>query len=115
MELVHRVTRHLENVEVKSFEGLAVDFVQKCDAKVMIRGVRPLTDIAAEFTMMMANRQLDPDIEISRINRWQERPAWKKASSYIIARAKKVCHTPVRFVHRPVSMEERVGEHDGAT
>jgi pantetheine-phosphate adenylyltransferase len=29
----------------------------------MIRGVRPLTDIAAEFTMMMANRQLDPTIE----------------------------------------------------
>jgi pantetheine-phosphate adenylyltransferase len=29
----------------------------------MIRGVRPLTDIAGEFTMMMANRQLDPDIE----------------------------------------------------
>ena len=29
----------------------------------MVRGVRPLTDIAAEFTMMMANRQLDPEIE----------------------------------------------------
>ena len=63
MELVHRVTSHLENVEVKSFEGLAVDFVQKCDAKVMIRGVRPLTDIAAEFTMMMANRQLNDELE----------------------------------------------------
>ena len=63
MELVHRVTSHLENVEVKSFEGLAVNFVQKCDAKVMIRGVRPLTDIAAEFTMMMANRQLNDELE----------------------------------------------------
>ena len=63
MELVHRVTSHLENVEVKSFEGLAVDFVQRCDAKVMIRGVRPLTDIAAEFTMMMANRQLNDELE----------------------------------------------------
>jgi pantetheine-phosphate adenylyltransferase len=29
----------------------------------MIRGVRPLTDIAAEFTMTMANRRLDPDME----------------------------------------------------
>lgn len=63
MDLVHRVTSHLKNVEVKSFEGLAVDFVQKCDAKVMIRGVRPLTDIAAEFTMMMANRQLNDELE----------------------------------------------------
>ena len=63
MDLVHRVTSHLKNVEVKSFEGLAVNFVQKCDAKVMIRGVRPLTDIAAEFTMMMANRQLNDELE----------------------------------------------------
>ena len=55
--------RHLGNVEVKTFEGLAVDFVSSCDAQVMLRGVRPLTDIAAEFTMMMANRQLNADLE----------------------------------------------------
>ena len=63
MDLVTRVTSHLDNVEVKSFEGLAVNFVKACDAKVMIRGVRPLTDIAAEFTMMMANRALNDDLE----------------------------------------------------
>jgi phosphopantetheine adenylyltransferase len=32
-------------------------------ARVMVRGVRPLTDLAAEFTMMMANKHLDPGIE----------------------------------------------------
>ena len=32
-------------------------------ARVMVRGIRPLTDIAGEFTMMMANQQLDPEIE----------------------------------------------------
>lgn len=63
MELVYRVTSHLKNVDVRSFEGLAVNFVSKCEAKVMIRGVRPLTDIAAEFTMMMANRALNDDLE----------------------------------------------------
>lgn len=63
MELVCRVTHSLGNVEVRSFAGLAVDFVRDCDARVMVRGVRPLTDIAAEFTMMMANRKLDPGIE----------------------------------------------------
>ena len=63
IELVQRVTAHLKNVEVKSFEGLAVNFVEACDAKVMIRGVRPLTDIAAEFTMMMANRALNDELE----------------------------------------------------
>ena len=34
-----------------------------CEARVMIRGVRPLTDIAAELTMMMANRRLSPEVE----------------------------------------------------
>ena len=63
LELVHRVTSHLDNVEVKTFEGLAVKFVKACNSKVMIRGVRPLTDIAAEFTMTMANRQLDDELE----------------------------------------------------
>jgi pantetheine-phosphate adenylyltransferase len=62
-ELVERVTSSLPNVEVRQFEGLAVDFVKACGAKVMIRGVRPLTDIAAEFTMMMANRQLNDELE----------------------------------------------------
>jgi pantetheine-phosphate adenylyltransferase len=63
MELVHRVTLDCGNVDVRPFFGLAVEFVRECGARVMIRGVRPLTDIAAEFTMMMANRQLDPGIE----------------------------------------------------
>ena len=63
LDLVQRCTRHLSNVTIKTFEGLAVDFVKSCGASVMIRGVRPLTDIAAEFTMSMANRQLDDSLE----------------------------------------------------
>ena len=63
VELVERVTKRLANVQVKIFSGLAVDFVKACGAKVMIRGVRPLTDIAAEFTMTMANRRLDDELE----------------------------------------------------
>jgi pantetheine-phosphate adenylyltransferase len=63
LQLVRDVTRHLDNVQVETFRGLAVDFVRECHAQVMVRGVRPLTDIAAEFTMMLANRELDPGIE----------------------------------------------------
>lgn len=63
VDQVRRVVAMCGNVEVGIFTGLAVEFVRRCGARVMIRGVRPLTDIAAEFTMMMANRQLDPDIE----------------------------------------------------
>ena len=63
IELVERCTRELGNVSVKVFEGLAVEFVRSINASVMVRGVRPLTDIAAEFTMTIANKKLDPEIE----------------------------------------------------
>lgn len=63
LELVRRVTRDMENVQVEVFDGLAVDFVRRCEARIMVRGVRPLTDISAEFTMTMANRQLAEDLE----------------------------------------------------
>lgn len=62
-ELVRTATQHLNNVEVCHFEGLAVNFVRDLGARVMIRGIRPLTDMAGEITMMLANRELDPDIE----------------------------------------------------
>jgi pantetheine-phosphate adenylyltransferase len=63
VDFVQRVTQRFPNVRTEIFDGLAVDFVRSLGAHVMVRGIRPLTDIAGEFTMMMANRQLDPDIE----------------------------------------------------
>ena len=63
VELVSHATATLKNVVVKAFSNLAVEFTRQCKARVMIRGVRPLTDLAGEFTMMMANRHLDPGIE----------------------------------------------------
>lgn len=61
--LVRRATSKFANVEVRPFAGLAVTFVHDCGSRIMIRGVRPLTDIAGEFTMQMANRHLDPRME----------------------------------------------------
>lgn len=61
--LIRQATSHLSNVEIREFRGLAVEFVRECGAMVMVRGVRPLTDIQAELTMMMANRRLAQEIE----------------------------------------------------
>lgn len=63
VELIRRVVSDLPNVRVTSFTGLAVRFVQDCDARVIVRGVRSLTDMEAEFTMTLANRKLAPSIE----------------------------------------------------
>ena len=63
IELIQKVTHHMPTVRVEAFDGLAVDFVRQLGVGVMLRGIRPLTDIAGEFTMMMANRKLASDIE----------------------------------------------------
>lgn len=63
VELLERVTRHLPNITVKSFTGLAVRFVRDCNSKIIMRGVRSLSDMEAEFTMTLANSKLDPGIE----------------------------------------------------
>ncbi|MEW4528794.1 MAG: pantetheine-phosphate adenylyltransferase [Maioricimonas sp. JB045] len=61
--LMQRVFDGLDNVEVRCFEGLTVDFVRECGAGVMLRGIRTLTDIESEFTMALANRALSTDVE----------------------------------------------------
>jgi pantetheine-phosphate adenylyltransferase len=63
VELVERLTKPLGNVVVRQFGGLAVQFVRACNARVIIRGVRSLSDMDTEFTMTLANRKLDPGIE----------------------------------------------------
>jgi pantetheine-phosphate adenylyltransferase len=63
LELLRQSVAHVSNVSVSTFAGLAVEFVRQCGARVMVRGVRPLTDLAGEFTMTMANKHLDPGIE----------------------------------------------------
>jgi pantetheine-phosphate adenylyltransferase len=63
VELIRRVTDPLGNVVVRQFAGLAVRFVRELGARVIIRGVRSLSDMEAEFTMTLANRKLDPGIE----------------------------------------------------
>ncbi|MEO0477571.1 MAG: pantetheine-phosphate adenylyltransferase [Planctomycetota bacterium] len=63
VDLLSRVTADLPNVAVRQFKGLAVRFVRECEARLIIRGVRSLSDIETEFTMTLANRKLDPGIE----------------------------------------------------
>ena len=63
LSMTRAVLEPLKNVEVRCFEGLAVSFVRACGAAVMLRGLRTLTDIEAEFTMSLANRSLAPEIE----------------------------------------------------
>ena len=63
VDLVRESVAHLPTVVVDCFAGLSVAFVREQGASVLLRGVRSLTDIEAEFTMTLANRKLDPSVE----------------------------------------------------
>lgn len=63
LTMARAVLQNVPNVEVHTFHGLAVEFLRERGARVMLRGVRTLSDIEAEFTMTLANRALDPAIE----------------------------------------------------
>jgi len=63
VELIQSVIGDYGNVEVKKFEGLAVRFVRESGARIMVRGLRTLSDMEYEFTMSLMNLNLDPEIE----------------------------------------------------
>jgi pantetheine-phosphate adenylyltransferase len=63
VELVHEVTASIANVEVRPFADLAVRFVRQAGARIMLRGLRTLSDMEYEFSMSLTNFTLDPEIE----------------------------------------------------
>ncbi len=110
-DLIRASVADLENVEVRTFQGLAVDFVRACQARVMIRGVRPLTDIDAEFTMTSANRQLDPNIETVFL---MSDPSFSHVSSSLI---KQIAHLAddeqlAKFLPRAIIPQVRKRIHE---
>lgn len=62
-EMIHHIFRNQEEIEVKAFDGLLVDFARSHNAKILIRGLRAISDFEYEFQMALMNRKLDPDIE----------------------------------------------------
>lgn len=62
--LMVEACRKLENVEVRAFDGLQVDFAKECGASFIIRGIRALSDFEFEFEMGNMNRTLAPGIEM---------------------------------------------------
>lgn len=115
VELVAHAVKNLPNVEVQAFEGLAVAFVRACGARVMIRGVRPLTDLAVEFTMTMANRHLDPGVETVFLMADEE---YSHVSSSLIKQITPLTTDEIlaRFVPRDIIplLRQKLAEREGA-
>ncbi|MHB1016378.1 MAG: pantetheine-phosphate adenylyltransferase [Coriobacteriia bacterium] len=54
---------HLDNVVVRPFDSLLVEFAQEMDAKAIIKGLRAVTDFEREFQMAQLNYRLDQSVE----------------------------------------------------
>jgi pantetheine-phosphate adenylyltransferase len=63
VELIVRSTSDIANVEVHSFSGLLVDFMQRMRASAVIRGIRAVSDYEYELQMALMNRELNPGVE----------------------------------------------------
>lgn len=63
VKMLEDVTSYLPNVEVRAFGGLLVDFVHQCQADVIVRGLRAITDFEYELQMAQTNRVLAPDVD----------------------------------------------------
>jgi pantetheine-phosphate adenylyltransferase len=63
LEMAREIASPYPNVEVMAFRGLLRDFVVGLGAKVVVRGLRAVSDFEYEFQMAGMNRQLMPDVE----------------------------------------------------
>ncbi|NGQ93876.1 pantetheine-phosphate adenylyltransferase [Brevibacillus sp. SYP-B805] len=63
VELLRQVTAELPNVEVDSFNGLLIDYMTERQAKVVIRGLRAVSDFEYEMQVASINKKLKDDVE----------------------------------------------------
>lgn len=63
VELLRECCKDLHNVEIRSFEGLTVNFAKANHATVMVRGLRAVTDFENEIQLAQTNHALMPGIE----------------------------------------------------
>jgi pantetheine-phosphate adenylyltransferase len=63
VEMLETVTFEWKNVEVDIFEGLLMDYARAKGARVVLRGIRAVSDYEYELQMAMMNRKIEPQIE----------------------------------------------------
>ncbi len=63
VEMIQELTAEWPDVRVESFSGLLVHFMDQIGARVVIRGLRAVSDFEYEFQMAMMNRRLNPNVE----------------------------------------------------
>ena len=63
VRMLEEVTKDFPNVKIIPFEGILVEFAKQMDAKVIVRGLRAITDFEYELQMSQTNQKIEPEIE----------------------------------------------------
>ena len=63
VEMIRRVTKDMENVEVDSTNALLADYAREGHARVIIKGLRAMSDFEREFQMAIINHKLNPGLD----------------------------------------------------
>ena len=107
VSLAREVLEHIPNVEVCSFDILLVDFMHQKKARVILRGLRAVSDFEYEFQLASMNRRLAPEIETVFLT-----PAEQYAyiSSSLVREIAVLGGDVTAFVHRKVvaALQERI-------
>ncbi len=80
-ELLRDVLSGLDNVEVTSFDGLLVDFARERGIRVVVKGLRAISDFEYELQMAQMNAELYPEMDTMFVT---ARPSWAFLSSSLV-------------------------------
>lgn len=63
VNMLREVTKGIDNVEIRSFDGLLIDFARNTNARIIVRGLRAVTDFEYELQLAQTNKAVYPEID----------------------------------------------------
>jgi pantetheine-phosphate adenylyltransferase len=103
VEMLEAVTYEWKNVEVEVFDGLLMEFARTKGARVVLRGIRAVSDYEYELQMAMMNRKIEPEIETVFMMPGE---AYSYVSSRLVRELARL-HGPIQDLVPPI-VEERL-------
>lgn len=110
VDMTTRILSDLDNVTVQSFDGLLMDYARQMDSRVIVRGLRAISDFDYEVQIAGVNRHLAPEVETIFIAASQE---FTFLSSSVVREIAKMHGDVSDFVH-PVILEGFEKRHQRA-
>ncbi|AEB12079.1 pantetheine-phosphate adenylyltransferase [Marinithermus hydrothermalis] len=112
LAIIREATQHLNNVEVESFSGLLADYMRHKGARVIVKGLRAVSDFEYELQMAHLNRQLNPEVETLFV---MAATRWSYISSTMVKEIARYGGDVSRFVPKATAeaLERKFGHQKG--